>query len=97
MSQWGEDEIKEAVSAVQNAGGDVKSFLDDIEKNNPTVRTVRDDIWSLLQQAKGAANAAGEAGREGLDELESTPVIGPVVQGVENACESEPDCGVPPP
>jgi RHS repeat-associated protein len=97
MAQWGENAIKEAVDAVRNAGGDVQAFLDRIEKENPTARTVRDDVSSILDQAKAAYDSASGAVREGLNDVESTPYIGPVVESVEEACETQPNCGLPPP
>jgi RHS repeat-associated protein len=85
MAEWGEAEVTTAVERIRAAGGDIKTFLDHIEANNPLARTVRADITALIDQAKAAFAA-----------IEQNPVVGPVVEGVENACETEPMCGLPP-
>jgi RHS repeat-associated protein len=97
MRTWGRDAIEEAVNEVRNAGGSVKAFLDDLEKDVPMARTVRDGVGPLIDKAEAAYNAATQAAANALSTIEQTPVIGPIVEGVESACESEPNCGLPPP
>jgi hypothetical protein len=84
MSQWTKQDIENVVQEVQNAGGDTGKFLADIAEENPTVRTVTADIQDVM----GAAQSAYDA---------SKSVVVNTAEDVESACESAPDCGIPPP
>jgi hypothetical protein len=84
MSQWTEADIEKAVDEVRNAGGDTGKFLSDIAEENPTVRTAGADIQDLMSAAQNAYNSAKGA-------------AGAAVEDVETTCESEPNCGLPPP
>jgi RHS repeat-associated protein len=84
MSQWNEADIQKAVGEVKNAEGDVGSFLSHIAENNPTARTVTADVQDVMGAAKSAMDSAKGA-------------VSAAAEDVESACESEPNCGIPPP
>ena len=84
MSQWTAADIEKAVDEVRSAGGDTGKFLSDIAEENPTVRTVTADIQDVMAAAQNAYNATRGA-------------VAPIVEDVESACASEPNCGIPPP
>jgi hypothetical protein len=83
MAQWDTSDIRAAVEEVRADQGDTGQFLRDIAEENPTMRTIFGDYEDLMAAAQSTYNAAQQA-------------VGPIVEGVEDACESEPDCGIPP-
>jgi RHS repeat-associated protein len=84
MKDWNEDQIRLAVGKVQNAGGDIKAFTDQIAEENPNARTLTDDIEPIMNEAKQAMGYVEQ-------------FTGGVIDDVQEACTSEPDCGFPPP
>jgi hypothetical protein len=74
---------------VQSAGGDVDAFLSKIAADNPTARAVGDDTAAIIDAAKNAYNA--------FQQSQVGQAVEGVVEDVETACESEPNCGLPPP
>jgi uncharacterized protein (UPF0335 family) len=84
MSQWNQADIEKAVGEVQNAEGDVGSFLQRIAENNPTARTVSADVQDVMNAAKTAMDAV-KANAGAIEED---------VKDVVVACE---EGGCPPP
>ena len=89
MAQWNEEDINKAVDEVRSAGGDVDSFLSKIASDNPTARTVGEDAGAVMDAAKNAYNA--------IQQSQAGQAVEGIVEDVETACESEPNCGLPPP
>jgi RHS repeat-associated protein len=89
MAQWNEEDINKAVDEVRGAGGDVDSFLSKIASDNPTARTVGEDAGAVMDAAKNAYNA--------IQQSQAGQAVEGIVEDVETACESEPNCGLPPP
>jgi len=79
MSQWTPQDTETAIEEVRNAGGDVKAFTDSLAENNPGTRTLADDIKPIMDAAKSAIQAvesaaekAGPAIEEGIEDVEQT-------------------------
>ena len=76
ISQWGKAEIEKAVEEVREAGGDVKSFLNHIEENNPAAKTVRNVVGWIEEKAGQVQNNPAvqqieQEGEELIQECES--------------------------
>jgi hypothetical protein len=84
MSQWNQADIEKAVEDVQNAGGDVDSFLSHIAENNPTARTVTADVQDLYSAAQAAVNR--------IQSSQAVQAVEGAAEEVEAACDGGPAC-----
>jgi len=72
FGQWNEEDINMALDDIQNAGGDVQAFLEQIASDDPTARTIRQDAGGIMDAAIKAYN---------------TTQSNPTVQAVEGEVE----------
>jgi ABC-type transporter Mla subunit MlaD len=75
-----------AVQEVRSAGADTGKFLSDIAEENPTMRTVQQDVGAIWNAAENVYNATRQAASQ------VGPAIEEGVETVEKACEGGPAC-----
>jgi hypothetical protein len=67
----------------------VDAFLSDLFKNNPTIRTVDDDVSATWDAARNAYST--------IQQSRAGEAIGEAIEDVEAECGGSPTCGLPPP